>query len=279
MDAPPPYFDALFARIAAGDRAATVAFGRHVHWGYWPDPAAAADTPEDYAHAAEVLCRRVCDAAPVADGMRVLDVGCGFGGTIASLNERFRDLDTVGVNIDARQLARAADLVTPTNGNRAAWVHGDACDLPVTGPFDVVLAVECVFHFPSRAKFLQEAARVLKPGGRIVLSDFLPTAEGLPYLADERAAGHADTLRGYGKVDVRCDAAEYRRLAEAAGFRDFSLDDITPHTMPTYSFLRRTAAGWQAQAVSKAYQAATKRLEVASRIGWLQYQIVSATRA
>ena len=111
MDVPPPYFDALFERFAAGDRAATVAFGRHVHWGYWPDPDAADGTPEDYARAAEELCRRVCDAAPVTGGMRVLDVGCGFGGTVASLNERFRDLDMVGVNIDPRQLARAAELV------------------------------------------------------------------------------------------------------------------------------------------------------------------------
>jgi ubiquinone/menaquinone biosynthesis C-methylase UbiE len=276
VDEPPPYFDALFARLEAGDPAATAAFGRHVHWGYWENPEAADGTGEDYARAAEALCRAVCDAAPVADGMRVLDVGCGFGGTIASLNERFKNLDMVGVNIDPRQLARAADTVHMTNGNRVRWVQGDACDLPLSGPFDVVLAVECVFHFPSRAKFLSEAARVLKPGGRLALSDFLPTPEGLPLLRSQ-AAGHADTLASYGKVDFFCGEEEYRKLAEAAGFRDFAGRNITPHTMPTYSFLRGTATGWQSHTTSKAYQTATKRLEVASRHDMLRYTIVSAT--
>ena len=163
-DDAPPYFDALFARLEAGDPAATAAFGRHVHWGYWANPGAADGTGEDYARAAEALCQAVCDAAPVADGMRVLDVGCGFGGTIASLNERFQNLDMVGVNIDPRQLARAADTVHTANGNRVQWVEADACDLPLTGPFDVVLAVECVFHFPSRAKFLSEMDRIVPWG-------------------------------------------------------------------------------------------------------------------
>jgi cyclopropane fatty-acyl-phospholipid synthase-like methyltransferase len=36
-----------------------------------------------------------------------VDVGCGFGGTIASLNEHFSDLQLTGVNIDLRQLDRA----------------------------------------------------------------------------------------------------------------------------------------------------------------------------
>src|SRR3954467_4300097 len=101
-----PYFDVLLRRLADGDPRAAEAFGRHVHWGYWPDPDAADGTPADYARAAERLCRKVCDAAGVRDGMRVLDVGCGIGGTIASLNERLRDVEFVGVNIDPRQLQR-----------------------------------------------------------------------------------------------------------------------------------------------------------------------------
>src|SRR5438034_5931485 len=45
--------------------------------------------------------------------------------------------------------------------------EADACALPFPdASFDRVLAVECIFHFPSRLRFLKEAARVLKPGGR-----------------------------------------------------------------------------------------------------------------
>ncbi len=276
---PPPYFDALLERIAAGDPDATAAFGRHVHWGYWPDPDAATNTAADYAAAAEELCRRVCDAAPVGDGARVLDVGCGFGGTVASLNERFRDLDMTGVNIDPRQLARAAATVVPVSGNRTTWVEANACALPfAAAQFDVVLAVECIFHFPSRATFLAEAARVLKPGGRLALSDFLPSPEGLEPLRRYAADGAAETLDSYGAVDYLCPESEYRALLAAAGFDDPRFADITPHTMPSYRFLRTTATGWQPGPRSDAYDRTTRRLEVSSRVGWLRYTILGATR-
>src|SRR5262249_40386438 len=133
----------------------STAFARHVHWGYWPDPAAADGSAEDYARAAERLCRRVCAAAAVRDGLRVLDVGCGFGGTLASLNERFDGLHMVGVNIDLRQLDRARLLVRPSPGNAVRFVEADALSLPFAdASFDVVLAVECIFHFGDRAAFL-----------------------------------------------------------------------------------------------------------------------------
>jgi ubiquinone/menaquinone biosynthesis C-methylase UbiE len=279
MNAPaaPPYFDALLAQLSSGEPDATAAFGRHVHWGYWPNPADATGTSADYAHAAEVLCRMVCDAAPVSDGMRVLDVGCGFGGTIASLNERFRNLDLTGVNIDARQLTRAAEIVRPQKQNWTAWVEANACSLPFeSGQFDVVLAVECAFHFPSRAAFLAEAGRVLKPGGRLALSDFIPSTEGLASL--RQYSDDEITRDSYGSVNLLCPETEYRQIVEAGGFTDLQFDDITTHTLPTYSFLKHTAANWQYAGREKSYSRATRRLEVASTVGWLRYTIVSATR-
>ena len=58
-----PYFDELLRRLDAGDPVTRAAYGRHVHWGYWPDPDAATAAADDYAAAAERLCRLVCDAA------------------------------------------------------------------------------------------------------------------------------------------------------------------------------------------------------------------------
>jgi len=49
--------------------------------------------------------------------MRVLKAGCGFGGTLACLNERVERLDLVGLNIDQRQQQRAEVLAQPQRGN------------------------------------------------------------------------------------------------------------------------------------------------------------------
>ena len=116
---------------------------------------------------AEILAR-----VALADGQAVLDVGCGIGGTLAALNTSFHDMELVGLNIGADQLAVAENSVEPTHGNRVSWVHGDAVALPFEDArFDRLISIEAMFHFPSRRRFFAEAGRVLKAGGRLAGSD------------------------------------------------------------------------------------------------------------
>src|SRR5690606_71198 len=90
-----PYFDALLNLLDRGDPNVERAFGRHVHWGYWPDPRQADGSAEDFALAAERLAEMVYTAAEAQDGQRILDAGCGFGGTVASLNGRLRNAELI----------------------------------------------------------------------------------------------------------------------------------------------------------------------------------------
>jgi SAM-dependent methyltransferase len=271
-----PYFDVLLKRLDQGDARARTAFGRHVHWGWWPEPGTADGSPDDYGAAAERLCRLVCDSAGVRNSQRIVDVGCGLGGTIASLNERFSDLDMIGVNIDARQLERAARTVKPANGNRIRWVEADACALPFAEKsFDVVLAVECIFHFPSRAAFFAGAARVLSPGGRLALSDFVPPAATLPELQRFSAGRDEATRLSYGNVDLYCPVEDYHSMAREVGLNPVDCNDISEGTLPTYAYLRADQRGWSDRATARVHEKATTRLEMACRMGLLRYTILS----
>lgn len=267
-----PYFDRLLELLKEQNPAAIAAFGRHVHWGYWEDPSSADGTLPDFANAAEQLSRKVCDAGKITDGLKILDCGCGFGGTIASLNERFSNLELVGVNIDERQLERARSQVHPLNQNSISFVCADACKLPFEdNSFDVVLAVECIFHFPSRETFFQEAHRVLKPGGYLAICDFVPLKFSLPFTTFVDLFLKSSIENTYGKVDSHFSRSDYRNLAKNTGFVTRIEEDITRNTLPTYPVVRKLIRDRGETETEKI----TAGAELISKLGITRYLILS----
>jgi len=112
------------------------------------------------------------DRAGIGSDDAVLDVACGAGNaTIPAAKSAAR---TVGLDITP-ELIEAGKKFAAHAGVEIDWVEGDAQDLPFDdASFDVVLSVFGCMFAPDHAKAAAELARVLKPGGRMVVAAWRP---------------------------------------------------------------------------------------------------------
>jgi hypothetical protein len=157
------------------------------------------------------LTRRLADTLDLQPGQRVLDVAAGIG-TSALLFAAEHGVDVVGIDLGDTQVARARARATRAGlDGQVRFEVGDAERLPVDdASFDVV-ACECAFcTFPDKDTAAAELARVLRPGGRLGITDvWLDPAQLDPEL--QGLAGRVACL-----ADAR-PITEVRAIVERAG--------------------------------------------------------------
>ena len=148
-------------------------WGEHIHLGHYgtpPRPVGAVDFRQAKAAFVHELVRwSGLDQLPT--GSRVLDVGCGIGGS-ARILARDYGLDVLGISISPAQIARATAL-TPASLPRCRFQVMDALDLTLAdGSFDAVWSVEACPHMPDKQRYADELLRVLRPGGLLAVADW-----------------------------------------------------------------------------------------------------------
>lgn len=164
---------------------------------------------------------------------RVLDVGCGGGQNLCSLAEARPDAELCGLDLSAEQLARARRRARPFDG-RVSFVEGSALELPFDdGQFDLVVSIGSIKHWPDMQRGLAECARVVAPGGTLVVAEVdrgcrLPDARAfidrwrIPgALGPVALAGFRTWVAGQG-----LDLIEARELIDSAGLTVSSADRV-----------------------------------------------------
>lgn len=107
-----------------------------------------------------------------ANEAKVLDVGCGFGGTSRYLAKKLGPKAHVtGITLSPKQVERGTELAKEQNVPNVQFMVKDALkmDFP-DNSFDIVWACESGEHMPDKKKYIDEMMRVLKPGGTFVMA-------------------------------------------------------------------------------------------------------------
>jgi len=144
-------------------------WGEHVHLGHYGEPPQRRDFRQakvDFVH--ELVRWSGLDQLP--PGSRVLDVGCGIGGS-ARILARDYGFEVLGISISPDQIERARQLTPAGLPCRFAVMDALALELE-DASFDAVWTVEAGPHMPDKQRFADELLRVLKPGGLLTVADW-----------------------------------------------------------------------------------------------------------
>lgn len=165
---------------------------------------------ETIADASAAMTRHLLERAGIVAGERVLDIACGYGGTLRTLARM--GCEVKGIDISKHCVERARTMAATAGlEDRIEVAIGDfhAID-SAEGEWDAVICQESIIHSPDRPKVFEEVHRVLRAGGVFAFSDIL-------------TGKHADLPRvesAFARLGARTGATvdDYAGMAREAGF-------------------------------------------------------------
>ena len=144
----------------------------------------------------DALCRIVNDTSRGKASLRILDVGCGTGLTLASLTKLPGTHRLVGVDFSRTMLKQAYDKAR-TLTNSPNLVLGSGLSLPFRdSTFDIVYATRFIHQFPHEEKrrLYQDLLRITRPGGLVILEFYARPYHLLRYYAQRIASERQEFL-------------------------------------------------------------------------------------
>lgn len=216
--------------------------GEHMHHGYYVP----ADRT-DHQQAQIDLIDEVLKWANVNTATRMVDVGCGIGGSSRHIARKF-GCTARGITLSPYQAKRGNELATEQGlADRCSFQVADALEMPFPdNSFDLVWSLESGEHMPDKPKFVKELFRVCEPGGKIIIvtwchRDFGPNETQLQPWEDRllRKINRAYYLPQW------CSVQDYVDLLEQQGAKDIKRDDWSYIIAPFWKAVIRSSLNFK----------------------------------
>ncbi len=202
-------------------------WGEHVHHGYW------VTGDETVQQAVEALIELLAARLKLTAGQAVCDIGCGYGATARYLAEQFA-VSVTGFSVSAAQVAQAR-LIVPAAGTVAFETRDWLANGQADQKFDRAYAVESSEHMPDKQLFFDEAYRVLRPDGALVVCAWLAADRPKPW----QVRHLLEPICREGRLPGMGDEADYRAMGAQAGFEVEGVEDISANVSRTWEICAR----------------------------------------
>jgi cyclopropane fatty-acyl-phospholipid synthase-like methyltransferase len=193
--------------------------GSHaIHYGFYDEKT------KNHQEALLNVNKFLAKAVGVKPGDRILDAGCGIGGSSIWLAKNY-NIKAVGISISERQITEARKLAF-NNGvqNSTEFYEKDFLDSGFADEsFDIVWAIESVCYAKDKKDFLKEAYRLLKTGGRLIVDDgFLLRAVS----GNREEKDFSAFLEGLALPNLASEQ-QFKKDLENVGFKNIKVYDKT----------------------------------------------------
>ncbi len=189
---------------------------------------------------------------------KIIDVGCGIGGSTLYLAQKFGSKAT-GITLSPVQAFRARERAVEADlDDRVRFEVANALEMPFEdNTFDLVWSLESGEHMPDKTKFLAECYRVLKPGGKIILATWCHReTDSLAGNLTVNEIAHLKEIYRVYCLPYVISLSEYRAIATECGFNELKSDDWSMAVSPFWDVVIDSAitpqaimglfqAGWQ----------------------------------
>jgi ubiquinone/menaquinone biosynthesis C-methylase UbiE len=172
-----------------------------------------------YGRHARRLQPDVLAAVESIDFAAVLDVGCGTGALLEAILVAHPAARVMGLDLSPEMLGVARERLS----DMAELLVGDAEHLPLSdGDVDLVVCVDSLHHYPDPRAALREMARVLRPGGGLVIGDWrarTPLRQLMNVLLPRTPGGDVRIYTGRELTELAASAGFSVQRCEPAGVR------------------------------------------------------------